>query len=336
MRKLTFFKMKDFLNSYFSDLTDLQAEKLKGDGGHRSYTRLKKGPQTFILMSCGEEDPSLKLFIEVQNRLKNFVHVPKIFYYDLKKGQLLLEDLGDQSLERIFLNKEKACWLSLYQKALRQLIDLQSQVQALEQDPVFDSQFFLNEIDSALFDTEKYFCVVLSQQSFDKGLLKSFKEEIELVLSHFKEEDLVYCHRDFHSRNLMIKNNKVQLIDFQDAGKGPWCYDLASLLYDSYVALPNREELARFYFENLNPVLKEKVKNLKRVDKMLKLQFLQRGFKACGRFCAFKVEDNKDSHLKYLGPSFKLLEQTARGLNYPGISKYAHSLAQRLKKMDSF
>ena len=327
--------MKNFLNSYFSDLTDLQTEKLKGDGGHRSYTRLKKGSQTFILMSCWAEDPSLKLFIETQIRLKNFVHVPKIFYYDLKEGCLLLEDLGDESLEHIFLKKEKNLQLSFYQKALRQLIDLQSQVQFLEQDFVFDAQFFSDEIDQALYDIEKYFCLILNQRPFDKELLKNFRIEMGQILSHFQIEDYVYCHRDFHSRNLMIKDNKVVMIDFQDAGKGPWCYDLASLLYDSYVVLPNREELAQFYFDHLDSSLKEKVKSLKRVNQMLKLQFLQRGFKACGRFCAFKIENNKDGHLKYLRPSFKLLKQTAQRLNYEGISKYAHFLIQRLKETDS-
>jgi aminoglycoside/choline kinase family phosphotransferase len=49
----------------------------------------------------------------------------------------------------------------------------------------------------------------------------------------------VLCHRDYHSRNLMLKGGHLHVIDFQDARLGPDTYDLASLLRDSYVDLPD-------------------------------------------------------------------------------------------------
>ncbi|MCY4321065.1 MAG: phosphotransferase [Bdellovibrionaceae bacterium] len=323
--------MQNFLKNYFLDLKDLKTISLKGDGGHRSYKRLIKGNKTFILMSCGLKDPSLKLFVDIQKRLKSYVLVPRIFQLDFEKGFLLLEDLGDKNLEHVFLKGNKSLQFSFYKKALKQLINLQDQIHLFEQDPLFDVHFFLNEIERALYDIEKYFYDVLNQRSFSKELLKNFKTEMQELLSHFKMEDLVYCHRDFHSRNLMIKDNKVVMIDFQDAGKGPWYYDLSSLLYDSYVFLENKEELARFYFENLSLSLKTKAQSLTRVQWMVKLQFLQRGFKACGRFCAFKTEDNKDTHLKYLKPTFHLLKQTAKDMKYRGICDYIDILLQTLK-----
>ena len=321
--------MQNFLNSYFPEPENLKSEKLKGDGGHRSYTRLIKENQNYILMSCGQDDSSLKHFIDIQARLKNFVQVPQLFHFDLKNGFLLLEDLGSVSLEDIFFKEEKKQRLFFYQEALKQLIELQSKVQILEQDPTFDSEFFFNEMEQALCDIEKYVCDIL-KQSFDKKLIKDFKKEIKEVIAHFNKEDYVYCHRDYHSRNLMIKDNKLVMIDFQDAGKGPWYYDLASLLYDCYINLPNREKLAQFYFESLPASLKKKAQSLNRVNQMLKLQFLQRGFKACGRFCAFKIENNKDTHLKYLKPTLLLLKSRAEELAYPGVSAYAHFLIQAI------
>ena len=323
--------MQDFLKSYFSDLSHLQIENLKGDGGRRSYKRLKKGSQTFILMSCGGGDPSLKLFVEIQSRLKNFVPVPQIFHLNLKTGFLLLEDLGDKSLEHVFLKKDKNLSLSFYQKALKQLIDLQSRILPAKRDPVFDIGFFLDEINQSFCDIEKYLCDVLKRRPYDKKLLQAVKKEMNQIMSCIQKEDYVYCHRDYHSRNLMIKDNKVWMIDFQDAGKGPWCYDLASLLYDCYTPLSNRNELAQFYFENRPASLKQKVTSLSQVQQMLKFQFLQRGFKACGRFCAFKIEDNKDSHLKYLKPTFTLLRKTAQELNQAEIFNYAHFLVKELE-----
>src|SRR6185295_11569519 len=48
----------------------------------------------------------------------------------------------------------------------------------------------------------------------------------------------VLCHRDFHSRNLLVQGDRLRLVDFQDARLGPVAYDLASLLRDSYVDVP--------------------------------------------------------------------------------------------------
>ena len=45
------------------------------------------------------------------------------------------------------------------------------------------------------------------------------------------------CHRDYHSRNLMLHDGSLYIIDFQDARMGPDTYDLVSLLRDSYVDL---------------------------------------------------------------------------------------------------
>ncbi len=42
------------------------------------------------------------------------------------------------------------------------------------------------------------------------------------------------CHRDFHSRNLLIGDDQLIVLDFQDLMPGPHLYDLASLLRDDY------------------------------------------------------------------------------------------------------
>jgi aminoglycoside/choline kinase family phosphotransferase len=56
-------------------------------------------------------------------------------------------------------------------------------------------------------------------------------------------------HRDYQSRNLMVAGLTLAVIDFQGARLGPAEYDLAALLFDPYVAMPEtiRAELARLY-----------------------------------------------------------------------------------------
>ena len=62
-------------------------------------------------------------------------------------------------------------------------------------------------------------------------------------------EPKVLCHRDSHSRNLMLHDEQLYIIDFQDARMGPDTYDLVSLLRDSYVDLPEQtvEELLAYF-----------------------------------------------------------------------------------------
>ena len=320
--------MKDFLKDCLKE--NFVLEKLKGDGGHRSYSRLKKDNQSFILMNCGRQDPSLKLFIETQKRLKPHVFVPKIFHYDLKKGLLLLEDLGGESLESCFLKKGELASRQVYQKAIRQLLRMQREIKRSQTDPCFDSAFFEGETKQALFDVEKYFTDELKSAP-GKNSSKAFTENMKEITQSFLSQEFVFCHRDYHSRNLMLKQNETFMIDFQDAGWGPCFYDLASLLYDSYVSIKDKKIWYRFYYNELPENLKQKAGSVHRIEKLTELLFLQRGFKACGRFCAFKTENGKDSHLKYLKSTFQLLKQISEKHSCQRISKYLHFLLTAFK-----
>ena len=70
------------------------------------------------------------------------------------------------------------------------------------------------------------------------------KGEARLVSRH-----PVLAHRDYHCRNLMVRDGRLRLIDYQDARMGRHSYDLASLLFDSYLELgePLRARLLEHY-----------------------------------------------------------------------------------------
>ena len=329
--------MNKFLKSYFSSIQDLKKERLPGDGGHRNYTRIKFKKQTFMLMSCGKKDISLRHFIEVQKRLEPLVYVPKVFHVNLDLGLLLLEDLGNQSLEQLFFEDGKQSSSSFYHQALTQLICFQNKVKALKTDPIFDNTFFLKENDMAIHHLQTYINQNHKKKTklFNEKSPTNFKKDMKKVLSNFKQKDYVYCHRDYHSRNLMIKNKKAILIDFQDAGLGPWYYDLTSLLYDSYVPInpSDKRQFSTFYFENLPLSLKKKALSLSHTELMTKLQFLQRGFKACGCFALFKNVNQKDSHLKYIQPTISLIKKLALELDYLGIYEYTKQIEEALKEL---
>ena len=329
--------MDEFLKSYFPSIKNLKKEKLPGDGGHRNYTRIRSGTKTFILMYCGKRDSSLKNFIEIQKKLAPLASVPEIFHKDLNQGFLLLEDLGDQSLEQFLLQNGEKSSLPFYHQVLMYLIRFQNKIQPQKTDLIFDKKFFLEENEMAIHHLQTYIHRPSKKKTalWDKISLINFKKDMEKILTGFKPEDYVYCHRDYHSRNLMLNKGKITLIDFQDAGSGPWYYDLASLLYDSYVPLSSsyKKQLSVFYFENLPPGLKKKAHSPSHVQHMIKLQFLQRGFKACGRFSAFKNLDQKSTHLKYILPTLTLLKNSALELSYSGIHKYISHITAALEEL---
>src|SRR6185436_19159132 len=69
----------------------------------------------------------------------------------------------------------------------------------------------------------------------------ALKEEWAGIVDELASESRVLCHRDNHSRNLMLSDGSLYIIDFQDARLGPDTYDLVSLLRDSYVDIADRE-----------------------------------------------------------------------------------------------
>jgi aminoglycoside/choline kinase family phosphotransferase len=73
--------------------------------------------------------------------------------------------------------------------------------------------------------------------------------ELLRVAEELAAEPRVFCHRDYHSRNLMLHAGQLYIIDFQDARMGPDTYDLVSLLRDSYMDFSEREvdELIAFF-----------------------------------------------------------------------------------------
>ena len=107
-----------------------------------------------------------------------------------------------------------------------------------------------------------------------------YRQAVALI-EELASEPRVLCHRDYHSRNLMLHSDTLYIIDFQDARMGPDTYDLASLLRDSYVDLPEQtvSELIA-YFLALKGTTDQEVAFRERFD----LMALQRNLKALGTF----------------------------------------------------
>ncbi len=301
--------IQDWVQHQISAKDDFSIYQLAGDASARKYYRIISGDKTWILMFWEPFTEANYPFLSVQ---KHFalagVHVPSIIAVAGDLGVLLQDDLGDLTLERKYTeNTNENLSKSFYLQAVDELIKIHDTATVLR------NSTCAKEIQ---FDTAKFLWEMnYAKDHLITGLLEfklspKIAEELNKVFTHFCErlhhQPKVICHRDYHSRNIMIKLDQVYVIDFQDARLGPVQYDLVSLLKDSYVDLSAgfANSLLSYYFENSN-LTKSKDFDLDSFRLIYELQSLQRCFKACGSFASFMNTRKDKRYLKYLPPTLK-------------------------------
>ena len=126
-------------------------------------------------------------------------------------------------------------------------------------------------------------------------------EPIQSVLASLchtlADQELCLTHRDFHSRNIMIQNDELKMIDFQDARLGPRQYDLVSLLKDSYVELDDSfvEEMIGYFIDRLEENGVEKI-NRNDFGEIFDFMSVQRNLKAIGTFAFQETQKGTDRY----------------------------------------
>jgi hypothetical protein len=157
-------------------------------------------------------------------------------------GVLALQDLGDVTLQAHLGAATQEEHAALYRQSVALIATLQKRGAELESPDylpfgiAFDVDKLTWEMDFFIKHfLEAYRGVVLAPDARAE-LRAEFAGLVETLAS----EPRVLCHRDYHSRNLMLHDERLYIIDFQDARMGPDTYDLVSLLRDSYVDLPEQ------------------------------------------------------------------------------------------------
>src|SRR5688572_23884776 len=85
----------------------------------------------------------------------------------------------------------------------------------------------------------KHFLEAYRGVALTPAVREALGEESLKIADELAGEPRVLCHRDYHSRNLMLHDRRLYIIDFQDARMGPDTYDLASLRRASLVEYQN-------------------------------------------------------------------------------------------------
>jgi N-acetylmuramate 1-kinase len=220
-------------------------EPLHGDGSDRTFYRLLTADTTFVLLwsspadqrSPNENDSYVYMGRHLE---RHGIPVPKIFGYWRDEGLVLLEDLGSVHLQDAVRPGSASQVERLYQQAADVLIRIQLQAsEGLDTGQCFDTPLY--SPDFVMERELRYF-----YQSFVRDALGAkitwdqVKDEFSILAERAArlEEPSFFLHRDFQSRNLMVKEGRLYVIDFQGSRKGPSQYDLAALILDPYVQLP--------------------------------------------------------------------------------------------------
>lgn len=231
---------------------------LPQSGSYRRYYRISGNSKSAV----GVVNPDHKennAFMTFTKHFKSIgLSVPEFYLDDKKSGTYLIEDLGDVSLFS-FLSENKnhkefpKKVTSYYKNSLEHLIRFQFDgSKGLDYSVCYPRNSFDKQ--SIMWDLNyfKYYFLKLTKTVFDEQLLENdFNKFAEFLLSTDMNN---FMYRDFQSRNILIKDEKLYFIDYQGGRKGALQYDVASLLYDAKADLPQkiRDELVEFYIQISN------------------------------------------------------------------------------------
>ncbi len=135
----------------------------------------------------------------------------------------------------------------------------------------------------------------------------------DLLSNTMLAQPSVTMHRDYHSRNIMRCNQQWAIIDYQDAVRGPLCYDLVSLLRDCYFKLPESEltHLVKYGYDEFNRQGLIANVTFNEFKYWFDLTGLQRHLKAAGIFCRLYLRDGKKGYLANILPTLAYIVEVA-------------------------
>jgi len=291
--------------------------KLHGDASYRTYFRAKMSDgASFVVMqmpegysSVSEEITNFKgtheelPFINVARYLSGLgLPVPAIHCYSRDDRLMIIEDLGDEIMAKKVESASEPVRLEWYTKALELLLTMQERTgekgprSCVAQARSFDARLLNWE-----FDHFREYCIEARQgKEIDPKDMEVFERETRRISAAIESMPYGFTHRDFQSRNLIIRQSSLYLIDFQDALTGPRVYDLVALTRDSYVKLADStvDQLVRTYAARVR-------RDAAEVRREFDLVTVQRKLKDAGRFVYIDRVKKNSSFLKYIPTSLR-------------------------------
>jgi aminoglycoside/choline kinase family phosphotransferase len=310
---------------------DSRIEPASADASFRRYFRVTRGADTYIVMDAPPEKEDVAPFVRVARLLAGMnLNAPLILARDTAQGFLLLSDLGNlQYLDVLKANREGDRNREvdrLYADALSSLVIMQTHsVESARALPPYDRALLLREMELLPeWFLERHLGLPLNPSERDM-LDRLFNGLATAALA----QPTAFVHRDYHSRNLLITDERNPgILDFQDAVWGPVTYDAASLLKDCYIAWP-RERVLEWLNQYREQLLRAGVASVADAAEFVRwfdLMGVQRHIKVLGIFARLYYRDGKSGYLNDLPRVLDYARETASA--YGETAEFARYLRE--------
>ncbi len=325
-----------------SGFAEAPRRRMVGDASTRIFERLTLDGQTTVLMNAPRrpdgppvrngkpysaiahlaEDIVPYVALAQGLRDRNF-SAPTIVRADFDRGLLIMEDLGN---DRVVEGDPPAPIEARYETAVDLLVSLHRRrlPERLPVAPHIEYRLPRYDMDAFLIEAElllDWYLVSAAAPASD-AVRKEFIALWREALGPAIGAPATWVLRDYHSPNLLWLPDRdgvarIGLMDFQDALMGPGAYDLASLLQDARVDVPELLEVAllsryaraRLYDQRFDPAA---------FARLYATLAAQRATKILGIFARLDRRDGKPQYLRHIP---RLLRYLQRSLAHPDLAR---------------
>ena len=284
--------------------------RIKGDASFRKFYRKRIKKKSSIIVYAEKEKIKNLLNYDSINKLllKKNINAPRLLSENFNQNLIEIDDLGTKTILDI-LKKKNTNKLKIYKKILVILIKLQKiklkKIKNFKKKfykiPIYSNKLIFNEANLFL---DWYIPKIVNKNKRLK-IKKELKKIITSLIKKIQLPNTTFVHRDFHVSNLMIKKNKISVIDSQDAVYGNIAYDLASLIDD--VRLKTSKNIKEMIYQSYLNLNKKKINKIKFKNDFEILSVL-RNLKIIGIFTRLAIRDKKKIYLKLIPYAWNLIE----------------------------
>lgn len=322
---------------------NLSITRLAGDASTRSYYRAQADDASVVIAIYSEPfdeaeraserlrrleavNPSMRLtfasdpcaHIEVTSLLLEAkLPVPRIIDTAGTDALILIEDVGDTRLQDWLGNRSAEEVSAAITRALELIIKIQETTAEAIRNGTICSRLAFDEM-KLKWELGFFFANYVNRYlglKLDAALAIGIQEDFKSLCSELSARPRVLVHRDYHTRNLMMRDGELFIIDHQDARMGPGSYDVASLLSDPYTAFDSAivEEMTERFIE-MKAASTVLLGDVDEFRTELELMTLQRMLKAIGTYAYQAAAMKNPVYTPYIEPAIHSALASMRSL----------------------
>ena len=320
-----------------------ERRRIQGDASTRSYERLARGTENIIMMNSPRrtDGPPVRdgkpysavahlaedvtPFIAMARGLtERGFSAPRILAAEREAGLLLLEDLGS---ELVVEGDPPAPIEERYTAAVDVLAALHAMQlpELLPVEPGLDYRLPGYDRDALSIEAELLLDWYLPKLGapLSNAAREGFAALWSEAFAAIEGAPTTWVLRDYHSPNLLWLSERegfkrIGLLDFQDAVMGPAAYDVASLLQDARVDVPEALELALLTRYTRARREADPYFNMAEFAQLYATLAAQRASKILGIFARLEKRDGKPQYVRHMPRVWAYLR---RALSHPSLSE---------------